>query len=66
MGSHILAHVNIEWQDDRDPEFKTISELTLDSYEYVLYCTSSTHNKALYDLTLIKPTVIRFVGAGSF
>ena len=35
VGSHILAHVNIEWQNDRDPKLKTISELTLDSYEYI-------------------------------
>jgi hypothetical protein len=45
MGSHILAHVNIEFPDDRDPKLKNdISVLTLDSYEDIpvayitMYC----------------------------
>jgi len=34
--SHILAHVNVGRQDDRYPKLKTyISELILDSYEYI-------------------------------
>jgi hypothetical protein len=33
---HSLAHVNMEFSDDRYPELKIyISEPTLDSYEYI-------------------------------
>jgi hypothetical protein len=40
-------------------------ELTLDSYEYS-YIPSSTRNKTLHDMTLIKLIVARFVGTKGF
>jgi len=39
----LCTYVNIEWQDDRDPKFKTISELTLDSYEYIPVAYTTMH-----------------------
>ena len=44
---HILVHVNVEYRDDRDPKLKIyISELILDSYEYipVAYITMYLHD----------------------
>jgi len=43
MGSHILAHVSIECLDDRDPKLKIISELNLDSYEYIPVAYTTMH-----------------------
>jgi hypothetical protein len=36
MDLHILAHLNVEYLDDRYPKLKIyMSELILDSYEYI-------------------------------
>jgi hypothetical protein len=63
MDSHTLAHVNIQCPDDSHSKLKIyISKLILDRK---LIHISSIRNNALHDLTLIKMTVARFVGAES-
>jgi hypothetical protein len=55
---HTLASVNTGCPDDRYPKLKMyISELTLDSHEYI-----PAAYLAMHDLTLIKMVVARFVG----
>jgi hypothetical protein len=60
---HIFAHVNGPCPHDRYLKLKiNVWELILDGYGYI---TGTVSNNALYDLTLMKLTVVRFVGTGS-
>jgi hypothetical protein len=59
---HILAHVNIEWLDCSYPKLKMyISELILDTYEYVPEAYAKMHS---INLTLTTLIVAHFVGTG--
>jgi hypothetical protein len=59
MDTHILAEVNIACMDVSYPKLKIyVSELQIH--------TSSTCNKAVHNLILIKITVASFMAAGSF
>jgi len=61
---HILAHVNIKWPDCSYPKLKMyISELILDTYEYVPVAYVTVHS---INLTLITLIVAHFVGTGGF
>ena len=60
---HVLADVNTECPDDRYPLLKIYTPN--DSTELQIH-TSSIRNSAMHDLTVIKITVVRFVGTGSF
>jgi hypothetical protein len=60
---HILSHVNIGSQDDRYPKSKIY--LRTEFRELRIH-TNSIRNNVLHYLTLIKLTVARCVGTGSF
>ena len=61
--SHNILHVNMECPDDRYPKLKIcIAELILDRYGYI----TAPNVNVFCDLALIKMTVSRFVGTGSF
>jgi hypothetical protein len=60
---HSLAHVNMEYPDDRYPKLQIyVSELILDRYEYIPVACYS----ALYDMTLTKTTYHSLCGEREF
>jgi hypothetical protein len=61
---HSLAHANVECPDDRNPELYIL--YLRNDFRYPRIHTSTIRNNALHDLTLIKMTVVRFVGTGGF
>ena len=62
--SYSLAHVDIWILVGYDNEIKNLNFRS--DLRYILIYTNSICNNTLHDLTLLKMTVLRFVGTGNF